>query len=689
MTVFRRIAVAAVLAALLGVLPGRSWADEACQACHSAPGMGNARVTSASLAQSPHKGFACRDCHAGLPAKAVAHSVPTPPVNCLRCHSSRPQRGAKPVPALHHGRKGAPAGQLPRCESCHGTHGIRPAAKLESMVSRQNVVQTCASCHGPKGAAAKQIGSRQVVEYRKSVHGRANPSRPGLYAAVCTECHGDHSILPQPDPASTVHKTRVPATCGKCHAKELQDYTGSIHGKALARGVTDAPSCTDCHGEHKILATGERGSTVYGLRVEETCARCHADKTLIRKYNLPVGRVESYNQSYHGVANRFGEINVANCASCHRAHLILPQSDPRSSINRANLPATCGAPKCHPGAGPNFARGSMHLRPSPRTDKIVFWVTVGYIIFVAGVMASFVVFIILDLIQHYRLAKLGAHAAGSPLDEQMVRRLAPSQLWQHGVLITSFTLLVVSGMPLRFADLPASGWLVRLLGGVTLRGDVHRFFALVLIGVCVWHGLWTPFTRTGRSAVVMMLPQRHEVRRAFGMLKYYLGFSREMPGFGRFNLIEKFEYLAMGWGTVVMVISGFALWAPEMAMRIMPKWGVDICHVVHSYEAMLAFLSIIIWHFYHVHLKPGTFPMSRVWLDGTIKLGELRHEHGLEYQRMLAELSTEAPAPEPQPEAKAESEPAPEPMPEAKPEPESTDKQPEVQKPAGEEEKPQ
>lgn len=602
--------------------------------------MGQGRVTNDSLGGSAHEQFSCVDCHGGMPDRPVMHTLPAPKVSCLRCHGPQPQRGAKPASAVRHGKAGVPADILPACADCHGSHQILPSSDAGSTVSRQRVSETCAQCHGTGGRAADRTGDTQVKEYRSSVHGRPDPERPGLYGAVCTDCHGKHIILPAADDSSTVSRMRVPATCGACHTDALADYRSSTHGRALASGVTDAPSCTDCHGEHNILGPGDAQSSVSQSKVVETCSRCHADMTLIRRYNLPVGSVDSYGKSYHGVANRFGQIEVASCVSCHSYHRILPSSDVRSTVHPANLPATCGAPDCHPGAGVNFAKGSIHLNPTPRSDKPVFWVAMIYLVFIWVLISSFILMIFADLVQHGRRGwKVHEPDPSRPLDHVHVQRFTRSQLLQHATLITSFLLLLITGFPVRFAESAASAWVIQALGGMTVRANLHRFAAVLLIGVCIWHVLWTVFTPRGRADFLRMLPKPRDIGRAIGMLKYYLGFAMEMPGFGRFNLIEKFEYLAMGWGSLVMIVTGFALWFPELALRYIPKWGLDVCHVVHGYEAVLAFLAIIIWHFYHVHWKPGLFPMSRVWLDGKMSLAEMRHEHRLEYERLTQELT--------------------------------------------------
>ena len=174
---------------------------------------------------------------------------------------------------------------------------------------------------------------------------------------TCADCHGSHGILPPTSPASPLHFVRQAQTCGECHNKEASDVTASVHGKAMATGMRDAPTCTDCHSEHKIQALKD-GSP---LEISDVCSRCHASVYLDQKYNLPSDRVKTYLESYHGLAAQNGSTVVANCASCHGFHKILPSADPDSMINTNHLVATCG--NCHPGADKKFVSGKIHVEP--------------------------------------------------------------------------------------------------------------------------------------------------------------------------------------------------------------------------------------------------------------------------------------------------------------------------------------
>ena len=144
----------------------------------------------------------------------------------------------------------------------------------------------------------------------------------------------------------------------------------SIHGQAIARGNAQSPVCTDCHGIHSIKAHADPNSPVAEQNLSrDTCARCHEGVRLSQEFGVPGNRVSSYMDSYHGLAAEGGSVVAANCSSCHGVHNILPSSDPRSTINRANLDATCG--KCHKGVTQKFTLTRVHhgrRRPSATTS---------------------------------------------------------------------------------------------------------------------------------------------------------------------------------------------------------------------------------------------------------------------------------------------------------------------------------
>lgn len=243
-------------------------------------------------------------------------------------------------------------------------------------------------------------------------------------------------------------------------------------------------------------------------------------------------------------------------------------------------------------------------------------------------------------------------------DDEVFLRMNLAERIQHWLLILTFLLLIVTGLPIFFFDFKLFKWLLPTGQAFYIRGIVHRVAAVVMILNLVWHLFYTAFTKRGRNNLREMLPKWKDMRDAFELFWHNIGITRFLhrkgimkkffesrpywlfeilPRYGRYNFVEKFEYWALGWGSVVMIVSGFFMWQVELSLRFFPLWVHDIFIIVHGYEAMLAFLSVIVWHMYNVHLNPEVFPMSKVWLNGKITGKELRLLHPLEYEKIETE----------------------------------------------------
>jgi formate dehydrogenase gamma subunit len=461
--------------------------------------------------------------------------------------------------------------------------------------------------------------AKPVEAYESSVHGRAVQAGK-VNAAACSDCHGVHDILPANDPRSLIFKFRVASTCGKCHAQVWDQYAESIHGRAVAAGVDSAPTCTDCHGEHRILAPNDPNSPVYVANISRvTCAHCHADQRLNARFALPPGRVSSYENSYHGLAAQAGSLTVANCASCHGVHNILPSSDPRSTIAKANLAATCG--KCHPDAGKRFALGPVHLiANAAAANPWLRYVRLFYLFTIPATLAFMILHNFLDWLRKLRRHIAQYRSLSTPL------RLSLNERVQHGILLVSFLLLVITGFALKF---PESFWaapIVRWEKDFPLRGLVHRLAGVMLIAAGFYHLLYLLFSAEGRRDLRALLPKVRDARDALATVGYNLGYRRELPRYGKFNYAEKVEYWALVWGTVVMGITGILLWAHNYVLRYLSSSWLDVATAVHFYEAILATLAIVVWHFYAVIFDPEVYPLKWTLINGRAPANEAREE---------------------------------------------------------------
>ncbi len=260
----------------------------------------------------------------------------------------------------------------------------------------------CVRCHfkgNPEGAPQ----SDAYLEYERSVHGM-EAEKGNAKAPICQNCHGDHNIRLTDDPSSEVFPEKVASTCGKCHIKVYGEYINSIHGVSFyQKDIFDAPTCTSCHGEHLIQTKAEPDSAIHPANVVKTCEHCHKEEQIVGKYGIEVDQVSTFEDSFHGIAVKFGSRTAANCASCHGVHDIRPSSDPLSSIHIDNIPKTCG--KCHPGANKNYAKGKIHVDPHSKEAGIIYYVAAFFKYLTLLTMIGLILHILLDLFRKSKTKK--------------------------------------------------------------------------------------------------------------------------------------------------------------------------------------------------------------------------------------------------------------------------------------------
>lgn len=624
--------------------------DESCLSCHEEdhdadPWIGAPLATAGSV--HGEAGIGCVLCHAGLQdLERFPHGPEPERVDCGRCHADAEE-------AWHHGVHGGDPGNgnpAATCADCHGAHAVQPIADPRSSVFPLNLPDTCERCHRPEPPAGHPApGGERVAAYETSVHGLALRKDGLIVTATCASCHGSHEIRPADDPEASTARGQVPTTCGACHVGILNGYLQGAHGGAFLAGGQDVPVCTDCHEEHGIAPPDAEGSSVSSRHVAATCARCHADDELAQTYGFPRTSLLSWGRSYHGIASLLGEKGAANCASCHGFHEILPSSDPRSPIHPANLEQTCGG--CHPSWGAAFTQVPVHSVIDRETNATAWWLRTIYLVLITVTIGVFLLFILVDLLGRLRL-RLGIGprdadpvaelAPGLAADEDRLigehetfQRLSKQARIQHGILVTSFVLLVLTGLPVFLSQLPVMRAVFDFEGAYRLRGNLHRAGAVGLIGLSIWHIVGTLLHPGGRRWLWSMMIRPRDVLDLIHEFLFNLGIAKRRPRFGRYGLVEKLEYGAVVWGNLVMIATGFALWRPDWFFGWAPPWMFDVCRVIHGYEATLAFLAIIVWHMYHVHLRPEVFPMNRAWLDGRISREEMRHHHPREYVALL------------------------------------------------------
>lgn len=526
-----------------------------------------------------------------------------------------------------------------KCLECHGMNDLTQTnslghvrslftdeAILKASIHRTN---TCIDCHRDLRLAWEHPEDNHKVEpvncavchekqsatANAGVHGIA--LREGkLGAATCADCHGHHDVTRHSSPDSPTYFTRLAATCGQCHMHEAEELQASVHGQAALKGRRDAPTCIDCHAEHQTEDLRNASPMKIAAQI---CGRCHASERLNTGLKASRQQVNTFMESYHGLAAQGGSTRAANCASCHGWHLVLASTDPKSKIHKDNLVATCG--QCHPGIGANFAQGRVHVDYSSTGEVglvVNTWVRRVYLALIVGVVGFLGLH---NGLSWYRKVRAAYAASG-----RTVVRMDDSQRRQHLVLLTSFIFLALTGFALRFPD----SWLSWAFGTEDTRRWLHRAAGVVLLVLGVWHIFYLVARAEGRRLARDMMPGLQDLKDLRANLVHLSGAGGKPARFGRFGYPEKLEYWAVVWGTIIMGVTGLMIWLKVDVTQFTPRWVVDVAITIHYYEAILACLAIIVWHFYHVIFDPDVYPANWAWLDGKVTPEWQKHEHPLE-----------------------------------------------------------
>jgi hypothetical protein len=346
------------------VFYSQGMADADCLRCHTQEGIRakkdgrSLKVNPEELVSSRHAKVACSQCHSEVNASRVRPcETITRKVDCSACHAEIATQYQRSTHGVLLARNDPNA---PKCVECHGTHAVLGRTNPQSPTFATNVPNLCARCHreGQKAAVRYTGAQHEIIEhYTESIHGKGLLKSGLTVTATCHNCHTAHSVLPATDPDSSVHVKNVPDTCGRCHFGIEDQFNHSVHSRLVTNTEKELPVCNTCHSSHSIRRADQDD---FKLQIMSTCGRCHQEIA------------ETYFDTYHGKVSRLGYTKTAKCYDCHGAHDVLPVTDPRSHLSRANVVETCQ--KCHAGATRRFAGYLTHAtHHDPHKYPFLFW----------------------------------------------------------------------------------------------------------------------------------------------------------------------------------------------------------------------------------------------------------------------------------------------------------------------------
>ncbi len=600
-----------------------------------APGIAATAADSVKISRHELGNAACLSCHeeqkgklevkgsegdsralVPVDAKAYAKSVHSG-MECIACHLEIKDSAAPHQKTLGEKR--------PDCVACHlklrdGLDKVKTAGERRSI----------------------RVVAENIETYRTSLHARPNADDRTRPNASCNDCHNVHSfnVPPRGTAARTDWHLGISDRCGSCHEDQLKTWASSVHGRAIKqKHDPKSADCVDCHTSHNVKSSA---SDKAKLAITANCGGCHTDA------------YASYRGTYHGQITTLGYAHTAKCFDCHSSHDIEPAGSSKSKMHLDNRLEACQ--ECHSGkkAIPRASAGFVSFSPHGKSDDFAAYpqIWIANKAMVGLLVGTFGFFWLHTLLWFYREFRERKERLAQPhvkIDVAARTGEAPSRHFQrfsrtwriaHLVFALSLMTLTLTGIPLFYPEAPWARPLIVLLTGPQLAGTVHRVSAVVFAGVFFWHLIyvgirlardWKNFKIFGPNSLV---PGWQDMKDIVAMFKWFFGVGAR-PVFDRWTYWEKFDYWAPFWGVTIIGVSGIMMWIPHVTAQYLPGWVFNVAAIFHSEEAFLAVVFLFTVHFFNNHFRPDKFPLDRVMFVGTVTLEELKHDHPLQYQRLL------------------------------------------------------
>jgi len=552
---------------------------------------------------------------------------------CNNCHPGHKE-------SLHRTKNVDPA--LISCASCHTGHQTDMASIDQAIFKEGGIFNRCNYCHSNERHTKENLAHGKIMMMDKN-GGEAN----------CTRCHIYHWNLPGLDPDSVKHRR---TECVNCHAKENREYKKSIHGIARAKGITEAPTCTNCHGENDIKKTSQQFTPEGVIKL---CSSCHQDKELMLKFQINPYVVEGYKDTYHGKMFEMGNVGMtfAVCTNCHGSHSILPPDDPESSVNRQHIVETCK--QCHPRANDKFVSYLVHSK-KPSEAELAHGRELAQAEdtlkgrsgnaadrsqynqvnrFVAGAM-TLLLFSVLGIFGFHTVLWFQRGIRGRfVIHGVYYRRFDRFHRFLHILVNLSFLTLAFTGLPQSYAHTNLAKWLFQNVMPLETAQLLHYIAAvvtgfyflahLIFLAIKVKKIGWRRML-TGPNTLV---PRWKDFTDFAAHIKWFLK-KGEHPKFDRWTYWEKFDYFAVFWGVLVIGFTGLLRVNEEFFGSLLGGGVISLAETIHKEEALLATAFIFVVHFFNTHLRAEKFPMDISIYTGRVEEKEFKEERPLEWARL-------------------------------------------------------
>jgi formate dehydrogenase subunit gamma len=221
--------------------------------------------------------------------------------------------------------------------------------------------------------------------------------------------------------------------------------------------------------------------------------------------------------------------------------------------------------------------------------------------------------------------------------EHVFQRFSLAQRWEHWILLLTFGILFLTGLPQKYRTASWSQYILSTPERVKAVQTIHHIAAAFLILLVLYHLAKGIVLLARRKLPGDIFPNLQDVKDAWKMIKYLLFLSKEKPVYGKYNFEQKVTYWFLFFGIGIMVVTGLILLFPIFVTHFLPGGVIPAALMAHSTEAIVAMIFVVIWHFYHVHLERLNLSI----FTGKLNEEEMKKYHTLEYNRVMEQTQTE------------------------------------------------
>lgn len=178
-------------------------------------------------------------------------------------------------------------------------------------------------------------------------------------------------------------------------------------------------------------------------------------------------------------------------------------------------------------------------------------------------------------------------------ERKTYQRLSAAQRFERLVVFVALIGLIFTGIPQKYAGEEWAQSAIIITGGIESTRIIHRFMAVLLMAASLYHVMALIYHRWVLGRLLWSRPFHHALRDLGAQLLHNFGLRASPPPDYRFTLVIQYAVLLLS--VLILILTGIMLWDPVAITDVLPGESIPVARSVHSNQALLLVLFIVIW----------------------------------------------------------------------------------------------